>query len=224
MSDDKKILDNDEVKSAIQKAVEEATKGLKEKVDEFKAEKLKIKKERDDAVAALEAAEADKAAAAEEAASKSGDVDKIKQQLEAKHRKEIEALTRGKTEAETMLNQVLIDNGITDALIKAKVAPQFMDAAKALIKQNSKAAVSIVDGKPTALIDEKPIGDFIAEWSQGDAGKNFVAAPENGGGGSGGPSGGGRVPVGVKRSEMNPLQKAKYIRENGEDKYNQLPE
>jgi hypothetical protein len=89
--------------------------------------------------------------------------------------------------------RLLRDNGLQDALIKAKVAPEFMKAAAALHKE----AVQIVaegDAR-VAKIGDKPLADFITEWAQSDEGKHYVAAPANSGGGASGSNGEGGKPV-----------------------------
>ncbi|PSL23469.1 hypothetical protein [Dyadobacter jiangsuensis] len=172
-------ITEEDLKKAVDEAVDKATKGLKEKNAELLG-KLKEEKE------TREASEEAKRIAEEEAANKSGDIEKIKQQLEAKHKRELDTASDKATKAEARLNQVLIDNGLTDALIKAKIAPQFLEMAKDHIKARHTPEIGEVDGAVTALIGGKAIGEFITEWSQGDSGKHFIAAPTNGGGGSNG--------------------------------------
>lgn len=217
------MADEKELQEKIDAAVEKATKALKSKNEELLDEKKALQKKLEDMNGRLDEIESDKKKAEEEAALKSGDVEKIKAQLEAKHAKELEKLQGKVTELSGKLNSTLIDGGLSDALTKANVAPQYVDAVKALIKTGHKAEISEVDGKAVALIDGKPIHDFITGWSQSDSGKHYVAAPANGGGGAGGPNGGGGAPA-EKRSQMNHAQKAAYIRDHGKDAYDKLPE
>ena len=78
--------------------------------------------------------------------------------------------------------KLLIDNGLTDELVKNGVAPQFLDAAKAMFA--GKAQI-IQDGENRlAKIGDKSVQDFVKEWASSDNGKHFVIAPANGGGGS----------------------------------------
>lgn len=82
--------------------------------------------------------------------------------------------------AERQLHTLLVENGLSEALSRAQVAPSLLDAAKALLLRQHKA--EIVDGR--ALIDGDEIADFVNGWADGDAGRHFVAAPHSGGGGA----------------------------------------
>lgn len=109
-----------------------------------------------------------------------------------------------KTQAETEGNysrNLLVTNGLTDALTEAKVAPHFMEAARALLA--SKVKVEVNGDERTLLADGKPVGDFVKEWAASDAGKHYTVAPANGGGGANGANGGGNPNNGKKLSEMS---------------------
>lgn len=93
-----------------------------------------------------------------------------------------EKLAQTETEAH---NGTLIDNGLTNELVKLKIAPQFLEAAKAL--HRGSAAVKVdSDGKRSVLVGDKALAAHLSEWSQSDAGKAFVAAPNNNGGNANG--------------------------------------
>lgn len=95
---------------------------------------------------------------------------------------ELDKLTGQLTERDNALQSVLIDGGLTDALAKAKVKPELMDAAKALLKGQAKV---ISDGGAySAMLGDKPLSEAVNEWAQGEQGKHFAAAPENNGSGS----------------------------------------
>lgn len=83
---------------------------------------------------------------------------------------------------------MLVENALTTALVENKVAPHFMEAARALLKDRVK--VEIEGGERKTLVDGKPVADFIKDWSASDAGKHYVSAPANGGGGAPTPNGG----------------------------------
>jgi hypothetical protein len=100
---------------------------------------------------------------------------------------EIDKLSKSLTEKDGALNKHLIDAGLTDALVKAGVQPAMLDAVKAL--HQSKASINAKDGAYEALIDGKPLGEFVTTWTQSDQGKHFVSAPNNNGGGAQGGSG-----------------------------------
>lgn len=85
--------------------------------------------------------------------------------------------------AETGFTQkLLIDNGLTDELVKNGVAPQFLPAVKAMFA--GQAQIVAEGDTRTAKIGDKSVSDFVKEWAASDDGKHFVKAPENGGGGS----------------------------------------
>ncbi|MHB1371989.1 MAG: hypothetical protein ACYCW7_17580, partial [Pseudomonadaceae bacterium] len=100
---------------------------------------------------------------------------------------EIDRMTKALTEKDGALQKHLIDAGLTDALAKAGVQPAMMDAVKAL--HQSKASINAKDGAYEALIDGKPLAEFVTTWAQSDQGKHFVAAPANSGGGAHGGGG-----------------------------------
>ena len=100
---------------------------------------------------------------------------------------ETEKLTRSLAEKDGALNKYLIDAGLTDALAKAGVSPPMLDAVKAL--HQSKASINAKDGAYEALIDGKPLAEFVTSWAQSDQGKHFVTAQQNSGGGAQGGGG-----------------------------------
>lgn len=101
--------------------------------------------------------------------------------------KAFEAL-QGQLKAESAFTQkLLIDNGLTDELVKNGVAPQFLPATKAMF---SGQAQIIAEGETrVAKIGEKTVSEFVKEWAASEDGKHFVTAPANGGGGSQGGKG-----------------------------------
>jgi uncharacterized protein involved in exopolysaccharide biosynthesis len=109
----------------------------------------------------------------------------LKSQLEkvAKdNAKTIEQLQANLTEKDGALQSYLIDNGLNDAMLKAGIKPEFMAAAKAMLKSQTKLMAD--NGQYSALMGDKPLTEAIAEWAAGDEGKHFVSAPANSGGGA----------------------------------------
>jgi len=103
--------------------------------------------------------------------------------------KTIESLQKNLTEKDGALQSYLIDNGLNDAMLKAGIKPEFMSAAKAMLKANTK--VTAENGQYSALMGEKPLFEAITEWAASDEGKHFVSAPANSGGGATGGNGNG---------------------------------
>lgn len=205
----KKALETDEGKEIIASLIEESTKGLKIKNADL-LEKLRKKDESvNELEKRLEKIEQDKEAAETAAAAKSGDIEKVKEQLEIKHKKELEKLLGEKSTLANQLNTHVIGEGLTQALVKAKVSPALMDAAKALITSRFKGEVGDNDGKPFAKFDGKAVDEFVTNWVQSDGGKAFVLADSNSGGGSHGANGNGKAGAGgtksMKRSEFDAL-------------------
>ena len=174
-------MTEEEMKAEIEKltkSVEALTKKNTELLDEKKSEATRRKEAE---AAAAEAAEAKEAAAAE-AAEKAGDVETLKKQLEAKHAKELDALTKRAEGAEGQLSKVLIDNGIADALTKSKVAPEFMRGAALQFRDGLE--IEMKDG--AAFVGDKPLSEAVSEWVQADGAAYIAASGASGSAASGG--------------------------------------
>lgn len=96
--------------------------------------------------------------------------------------KTIETLTSTIAEKDGALQSYLIDNGLNDAMLKAGIKTEFMAAAKAMLKSQTKLVAE--NGQYSALMGEKPLYEAITEWAASDEGKHFVSAPANSGGGA----------------------------------------
>lgn len=165
---DKKIMD-DAIAAALAEAAEEHESniaGLKNKNKELLA-KLK-------------------AAGSEDTAKIEAELEKIQTELK-EAQKALKTVTKERdtfkasAESETNFNRkLLIDNGLTDELVKAGVAKQFLPAAKALL--SPQVQVVAEGDNRIAKVGDKSLSDFIKEWSQGEDGKHYVAAPGNAGG------------------------------------------
>ena len=111
-------------------------------------------------------------------------------------------------------SQSLIDSGLTNALIEAKVDARFLPAVKALIGRDAK--VEMDGDNRIAKIKDKALTEYVKEWAASDEGKNYVAAPANSGGGGQGGNGGGSKQQ-VKSSELaskSPKERAAFIAAN----------
>jgi hypothetical protein len=101
----------------------------------------------------------------------------------------VETLQKTLQQKDATLQTYLIENGLSDALLKANVRPEMMTAVKAMLKGNTK--LSDDNGQYKAILGDKPLSEAVLEWAASDEGKHFVQAPANAGGGaSGGNSGG----------------------------------
>lgn len=173
-----------ETQEAIKKAVEEAldkeVTGLKSKNNELLAQIKKLKAGQE--VSPEEYARVEREL--EEMTAKLTDAEKKLKAASA----EIEKQKKLYEAENKIAHQLLVDNGLTEALLKAGVKPEFQKAAKALLA----GQVTLVAEGDTkvAKVGDKALGDFVSEWAKGDEGKHFVAASTNSGGGSPGPGGG----------------------------------
>jgi hypothetical protein len=134
-------------------------------------------------------------------------IDKLQSDLSTAHKsgkesvKTLETL-QAQLKAETGFTQkLLIDNGLTDELVKNGVAPQFLAATKAMFAGQAQV---IADGDTrVAKIGDKSVSDFVKDWAASEDGKHFVSAPANGGGGSQGGKGGGTDAKIINREAFN---------------------
>lgn len=125
------------------------------------------------------------------------------------YKSETERLSKGLNEKESYLQKLIVDDGLTNALTKAGVKPEYLDATKALLRE--KTALKENGGKYEAQIGDKPLSDYIGEWAATDSGKAFIAAPQNtGGGATGGGSSGGQKSF----KDMSEIERNTLYREN----------
>lgn len=169
-------LNAPEVQAAIKAAAEEATSGLISKRDELLAEVKKLRKNQEIKPEQLEELENQVETyktkwteAEKQAKTIAAEADKVKKLYEAES---------GYT------NNLLVENGLNEALVKEGIAKQFLPAVKSMLK--SQVTVKIEGNERKAVIGEKALSEFVSEWSKGEEGKHFIAAPANSGGGSNG--------------------------------------
>jgi hypothetical protein len=134
---------------------------------------------------------------------------------EKAYKSETEKLSKSLTEKDGALTKYLLDANLTDNLAKARVKPELMDAAKALLKMQ--ATIKAENGEYSALIGDKPIADFVKEWTSSDAGKHFVAADNNNGGGAqgGGSQGNTKTMTRSQFDALSPSAKSTFSKEGG---------
>jgi hypothetical protein len=205
-------LNDPEVKAAIKAAadaaVSEATAGLIAKNQELLGKVKKLQKD-----AAIDPAEYQALSEAKDTAeAKLAEALKTVKQATAQAEKDRKAL-----EAETgYVSKLLIDNGLTDALLKAGVKPEMSKAVKAMLA--GQVSLKVEGDKRLAVVGDKALGDFVTEWAQSDEGKHFVAAPANqGGGANGGAQGAGKTKVMARAAyeQLQPEQKMAFIKDGG---------
>lgn len=171
-----------EIAEALEEQREEhetAVEGLKTKNRELLAKLKKAREGGDNAeVARLEAEnerlESELADANKALAKTTKELDKVT--------KERDTATTDLTTERTTARDLLVTTGLTAELTGVKVAEGLLSGALNLLK--GKVEVREVDGERQLFVGDKPLGEFVKEWSQGDEGKSYVTFG-NGGGGSG---------------------------------------
>jgi hypothetical protein len=159
----------------LEQAIEEATSALVKKKNELLAELKTARKNAENSI------DADKLQDKIESLETERDT-LLKQQKE--NTKALETATKLLESESGFTSKLLLDNGLTDALVKAGIAPQFLPAAKSLLSTQAKI---IAEGDTRkAVIGDKELSAFVKEWTSSDEGKHFVQAPANGGGGADG--------------------------------------
>jgi hypothetical protein len=121
-------------------------------------------------------------------------------------------------EAETGFTQkLLVDNGLSDALVAANVAKQFLPAAKALLA--GQVTLKVDGENRVAMVGEKTLADFVGEWAKGEDGKHYVAAPGNSGAGAKPgdktPGGSGKTIDQAGFDAMKPVERAAFFSDGG---------
>jgi hypothetical protein len=189
------------LKEAVDAAVNEATAGLVAKNQELLGKIKKLQKDATIDPAEYQALQAEK------------------DELEGKLAEALKTTKAAVKEAETakkalegeagFVSKLLVDNGLTDALLKANVKPELSKAVKAMLA--SQVTLKAEGSERIAMIGDKKLNDFISEWAKSDEGKHFVAAPNNqGGGANGGASGGGETKT-MTRTAFEALDPAKKV-------------
>lgn len=183
---------------ASQEAAQNSIAGLKADLAKFKAK--------------AKGAEIDPEAYAElqtQVETLKGELDKVGKAS----KKQVEDLTKQLADKDGALNKYLIDNQLTESLLKSGLKPEFMNAVKAMHRIN--AQIEFENGEYVAKIGGKPISEAIPAWAGSDDGKHFVSAPANSGGGANG--GGGKATVKqMKRTDFEALpayQRGEVIKE-----------
>lgn len=197
-----------DTKTALTAAIEEATAGLKRKNEELLGEVKKLKKGREidpDDYAALER---ERDEAVELAAKAEKDAKAALKAAEA-------AAKNFETES-AFTSRLLVENGLRETLLEVGVKnPVHAKAVMAMMRGDVKI---VVDGENRiAKVGDKDLKAHIKEWSQSDEGKQFIAAPDNSGGGA---SGSGK-PAGAKSmtrsafDQLDPSARAAFSKDGG---------
>lgn len=167
------------IKDAADAAVAEATEGLKNKNGELLAKLKKAQKDSTIDPAEYQAVQDELSKANEKVVELTKTAKTATTEME-KHKKLYE------TES-AVTHKLVVQNGLTAALIEAKVKPEYMDAVVALL--SPLAALKAEGDSRVAVVGDKPLTDYVSEWAKSDKGKHYVSAPDNKGGGANGGGG-----------------------------------
>jgi predicted nuclease with TOPRIM domain len=130
--------------------------------------------------------------------------------------KEVEKLSTTLNELDTNLKTTKLENTLNEELSKLGLKPTSLRLVKAALKAESKFGE---DG--SVLIGDKPVNDYLKEWSATEEARDAMIPTGNSGSGASG--GNTQNPSTQKRSEMNHQQKGEFIKANGQDAYLKLP-
>jgi hypothetical protein len=173
-------ITEEDFKAKIAEAIEEATTGLSKKNQELITELREAKKGR-----AIDPADLDRLQAK---------IDSLEADLSGAQKASKDQAKALKQAQDALVSEsgftqkLLLDNGLTEALVKAGVASQFLPAVKAMFGTQAKI---VADGDVRkALIGDKDLTEFVSSWATSDEGKHYISAPANGGGGASGGTGG----------------------------------
>lgn len=199
---DKKIV-NDLIKAAVATALEEQAEEHETELAGLKAKRTellgKIKDLQQGKGGAEDAAEVTRLEG--ELATATKEVKRLTKELNTATVELGEVRASFETEKEQARN-LLVDGGLTAALAANSVKPELADSVIALLKGRVEVKTN-AKGEREAFVDGKPLGEFVKEWSQGDQGKHYVKAPNNGGSGAEQGQGGGQgAHQGKKLSEL----------------------
>lgn len=208
MSDEKTFT-----KDELETAIEEATGGLKAKVEELIGDNKKLKAE------ARKAKEYDPA----EVERLHSDIEALEAKLAASEKaakdsaRAVESAQKALQSEQAVTHRLLVENGLRSEL----VANGITNAV------HQKAAMAILAPQVTIEADgdnriaksgDKAIDAFVKDWAGGEEGKYFVTAAHNSGGGAGGGSpapSGGKTLSRVAFNEMSPAEQMRFSVEGG---------
>lgn len=168
------------------KTLEDALAAIEELKTAHEAEKTRILAKNKELVDREKEAKrlADEAEEAREEADrlaneKSGDIEKIKADLQRQHTRDLKKLTDQLATKTAKLETLLIDNTINESLTANNVLPHFAPAVRAMLKAGAK-----MDENGDVTVDGVAFADRLSEFYASPDARHYVAAPVNNGGGA----------------------------------------
>ena len=201
-------LNAPEVQEALKKMVEDATSGLVAKRDELLAEVKKLRKNQEIKPEQLEELENQLEATKDQLA----EANKLAKGSHA----ELEKARKALEQESSFTTRMLVDAGLSDALVKSGIKPELLKATKSMFA--NQVQVKVEGDERKAVIGDKPLSDYISEWSKSEEGKHFISAPSNSGGGStggGNSSGGGKTMARGAFDGLSSAEKSAFFKDGG---------
>lgn len=194
-------INSQEFKDALRSAVEKEVEGLKTKNRELTQKLAKVRELSPDDFAKLEAT-------VEELETKLKEATKSSKTLQA----EREALAKQLESESSYAKKLIAETALNESLTKAGVAAPLLPFVKA--KFANDVSVKIEGDIRKAVIGEKDLSEFFAEWSKSDEAKHVIAASVNTGGGANGGSKTGSVSNPWAKETFNLTEQGRITLEN----------
>lgn len=218
MADENKLTQTD-IDKAVKAAVDKVTEEFEARIEAIDAKKQEALDEAKRAKAELRKAkeispeDVEKLhAEIEELTGKLSTAEKAAKEADKAREKAVKDL-----EAETAFTErLLIQDGTKSALIAAGVKDEtFLDALTAKFANGAKVVREGNDRK--AMLGDKPLPEAISEYAASEHGKKFVAAANNSGGGApgGGKDGGGKTMSRAAFDALGQGERAAFAKEGG---------
>jgi hypothetical protein len=100
---------------------------------------------------------------------------------ETKRQEDLAAKDREIAELNGTIGRTVVDGGLTEQLTKAGVAPEFLKAARTMLKGQVKTKKNDATGDFEPIVDgdlgEMPLAQFVENWAKSDEGKPFIIKP-----------------------------------------------
>lgn len=139
--------------------------------------------------------------------------------MEKDHAKVVEGLQAAVKKREAKITALLIDDGLTKALIDSGVGKEYLKAAKALLRSDCTVVEEDDDYRAIVKSDlgDMEIGKYVTDWVASDEGKVFIP-PAKGGDAGGTPNKSGKTSFGEPNpwddKSLNLTEQGRIIKED----------
>lgn len=202
-------MNDEETKTAVETMIADAISGLDKKNKDLLAELKEAKKGKTIDPAEVERLETQ--------------IEKLNGDLTAAQKaasdaaKAADKATKALETESGFTKTLLIKNGLTETLVKNGVKDEdFLDA---LVTKFSQGAAIVAEGDTRkAMLGDKELSVVVTEYLGTDAGKKFVSAPNNSGGGAEGGKGGasgGKTMIRTQFDALGQAERATFAKEGG---------